>query len=733
MPRRERLVERLNAALHTLFDRHGDLYLLGEDIADPYGGAFKVTKGLSTRHPDRVLTTPISENAIVGAANGLALCGNRVIAEIMFGDFIALGFDQILNFATKSVSMYGDRKEMRLVVRCPVGGHRGYGPTHSQSLQKHFIGIPHLSLYELSAFHHPETLLEEAFDRGEPAIVFEPKALYAQRVHQGGAIDDVLAYRHLDGSGQWVHVYPAAEARDQESPELVVVAAGGTAGMTLDAARALISEDGVRVHVLVPAQLYPVALDPVLGILGGAAAICVAEESTAGGTWGTEVARHIHERLWGALKRPVTLLNSRDSVIPTAPHLERQVLLQSQDIIDALRSLAAAGAGRDPSPSASDGPTTAEAASGTGPDVAGRREITVPKLNNNDTDYVLVSWLVADGQAVETDQPIVEVETSKAIEELPALASGVLRHALAENAECGPGDVIGFLDGADDTLALSAAVPVTKAAPPAVPATTAEPDTMPDLGRTDPSLQPLSRSQKLVSQVVTASRREVPDAFVLRKMRLNAVDALQQELEQREDEPVELLELVVKLVGDLREEFPLCFSSFAGPGYVRPSSSSDVGVTFDAGNGLFIPVVREADARSVSEIADDLADFRMRAFRGTFTEHHLRDPSIGLSWNHDPDVVMVEPVIPPGVSCAVSVGGALEEVRIDESGRPVRDRVVHIGLAHDHRVVNGREAVAFLATLAAGLEGIQGLEQLVKCGQSAHSTNMSQEAQGEQR
>ena len=172
-----RISQNLNQALYDLLSDDPDLYVLGEDIADPYGGAFKVTRGLTTRFPDRVLTTPLSEGSLVGIAAGLALGGQRAIVEMMFGNFVALAFDQIVNFASKSVSMYGRRVSMPVVVRCPVGGGRGYGPTHSQSLQKHFVGVPGLSLYEMSPFHN-RPLLREVLARGEPAMFFEDKALY---------------------------------------------------------------------------------------------------------------------------------------------------------------------------------------------------------------------------------------------------------------------------------------------------------------------------------------------------------------------------------------------------------------------------------------------------------------------------------------------------------------------------------------------------------------------------
>ncbi|NJN37352.1 MAG: alpha-ketoacid dehydrogenase subunit beta, partial [Nitrospiraceae bacterium] len=114
---------------------------------------------------------------IVGIAGGLALQGDKPIAELMFGDFIALAFDQILNFASKSVTMYGQTVPLHLLVRCPVGGRRGYGPTHSQCVQKHFLGIPNLELYESSPLHDHVPLLPRLLALGRPAILFEDKSI----------------------------------------------------------------------------------------------------------------------------------------------------------------------------------------------------------------------------------------------------------------------------------------------------------------------------------------------------------------------------------------------------------------------------------------------------------------------------------------------------------------------------------------------------------------------------
>jgi pyruvate dehydrogenase E1 component beta subunit len=335
--RAERVLDNLNSALHKLFADDPGLYLLGEDIADPYGGAFKVTAGLSTDYPDRVLSTPISENGIVGVANGLALCGNRAIVEIMFGDFAALCFDQILNVSAKSVSMYGQRKAMGVVVRCPVGGNRGYGPTHSQSLHKHFIGIPDLVLCELSALHDNLEVLPRMLADGRPALFFENKTVYSEPFLRPGPVDDVFQAELIDEGRLWARL-----ASEGSSGQCLFIASGGTLARAREAARLLLLEDEIDVTIVTPSQLYPFPAAPIGPDVARAEHVFVIEESAPGGTWGDEVARCLYQRYWGQVRRPVETIACRDGVIPAARHLERQVVLQAEDIVNLVRGRVAA-------------------------------------------------------------------------------------------------------------------------------------------------------------------------------------------------------------------------------------------------------------------------------------------------------------------------------------------------------------------------------------------------------
>jgi pyruvate/2-oxoglutarate/acetoin dehydrogenase E1 component len=331
---RERVVENLNRALHALFAADERVHLLGEDVLDPYGGAFKATRGLSGAYPDRVLGTPISEGALMGVANGLALRGDTVIVEAMFADFAGLMFDQVLNMTAKSVSMYGARLPMRVLLRLPVGARRGYGPTHSQSPQKHFLGIPHLSVLELSAYRDALPVLRAALASGEPCVLVEDKALYAQRMVPAGRVDDVFTVEHLHG--------PLGGARltmtgDPDELDCLLVAPGGVADRAVAAARQLLLRDDLVSQVVVPTLLHPFDVEPLVPAIEAASLVCVVEEGVAGGTWGADLAQAIYQRCWGSLRRPVVLVSSAGAVIPAAPHLERAVVVSEDTVLDAVR------------------------------------------------------------------------------------------------------------------------------------------------------------------------------------------------------------------------------------------------------------------------------------------------------------------------------------------------------------------------------------------------------------
>ncbi|MCZ7474839.1 MULTISPECIES: 2-oxo acid dehydrogenase subunit E2 [unclassified Micromonospora] len=685
MTRAERVSRNLNRALHALFAADERAWLLGEDVADPYGGAFKVTQGLSTAYPDRVLSTPLSENGITGVAGGLALCGDTVIVEIMFGDFAGLAFDPILNLITKSVAMYGERTPMRVVIRCPVGGGRGYGATHSQSPQKHFIGIPHLALYELSPLHDAADVLAAALRRDEPAMLFEDKILYTRRRYVDGRVDDRLAFELRGADGNWARVHDP----DATGAPTLVIAPGGVADRAIAAATRA-AERGRPVEVLVPARLYPVDVDGLRDLLDGAHGVIVAEESTAGGTWGSEVAARLHAEAWPLLRGPVELVSSADRVIPSAPHLEQAVLLGTDAILDRIMRLPA------PRTAAGDrgGRTVAGPAAPAG--VSPGVPVDVPRLNPNDDSYVLLEWLVADGATVEAGEPVAAVETSKAIEELAATQAGVLRQDVAAGADCAPGTPIG-------RILPEPAVPAP-VEPPGAPAA-AYPEPVEAVGtRTVPPGRPLPPAQRRIADVVSTSHREIPVAFTAVRVDVTAALAYARRAADETGASVGLTEVVIAAVAALHERFSGLYARLTGDGLVVDAEAPSIGLTVDVGTGLFLPVIRDAAGLDLGDLADAVVALRMKALRGRLREEDMAGMNFLVALNDTPGVTVARPVVPPGVTCALSVPDVHREVVLDGDGG-VRERTVaDLGLAYDHRLVNGAQAGAYLAALAEVLQ-----------------------------
>lgn len=174
----ETLIKQIRFALEKTLSQKENSLILGEDISDPYGGAFKATLGLSTKYPDRVISTPISEAVLVGISGGLSMGGRLPILEIMFGDFVTLCFDQLVNHVSKYASMYPGIFKESIIIRMPMGGYRGYGATHSQTLEKYLVGIPGVFVVAVNLLIDIERLYEWAIWIKKPIIFIENKSDY---------------------------------------------------------------------------------------------------------------------------------------------------------------------------------------------------------------------------------------------------------------------------------------------------------------------------------------------------------------------------------------------------------------------------------------------------------------------------------------------------------------------------------------------------------------------------
>lgn len=321
------VLQSLNEALRSCLTESERVILLGEDILDPYGGAFKVTQGLSSAFPERVVTTPVSEAGIVGVGIGMALRGMRPVVEIMFGDFIALAADQLINHAAKLRWMSADRVRVPLVVRTPMGGRRGYGPTHSQTLEKHFLGVPGLRVLAISSLDDPGALLRRAIlDEDDPILLVEHKLLYSQEIQALPSDSDF----EVETDSQRFPSYRLRVAGAPD-PNLTVVAYGYAANLAAQAVRRLAYEKERFAELVVPTQLSPYEMNDVERSVSQTRRLLVVEEGTYTLGWGAEVVARLAETSEAQVR--VTRLAALDLPIPAAGPLEESVLPSVDDIV----------------------------------------------------------------------------------------------------------------------------------------------------------------------------------------------------------------------------------------------------------------------------------------------------------------------------------------------------------------------------------------------------------------
>jgi 2-oxoisovalerate dehydrogenase E1 component beta subunit len=315
-------VEALRDALAIEMARDERVFLLGEDIGT-YGGAFKVTDGLLDRFgAERVIDTPISEAAIVGAAVGAGYMGLRPVAEMQFIDFASCAFDMITNFAAKS--RYRCGLGVPIVVRGPCGGGVGGGPFHSVNPEAHYLNTPGLKIVEPSTAADAKGLLASAIRDDDPVIVLEHKYLY-RRIR-----DEVPEGEHL------VPIGKAAVRR--EGRDVTVITFGAMVHTALEAGGVL-AESGVEVEVLDLRTLAPLDRDAILASVARTSRALVLYEATRTGGIGGEIAAFLAEDAFEYLDAPIVRLASLDTPVPYSPPLEQAFMPTRDKVVEAVKRL----------------------------------------------------------------------------------------------------------------------------------------------------------------------------------------------------------------------------------------------------------------------------------------------------------------------------------------------------------------------------------------------------------
>jgi 2-oxoisovalerate dehydrogenase E1 component beta subunit len=317
-------LEAIRQGLWEEMERDNRVFILGEDVG-VYGGAFKVTAGFLDRFgPKRVIDTPISESAIVGASIGAAYMGMRPVAEMQFIDFISCAFDQITNFAAKSRYRWG--AGVPIVVRGPSGGNTHGGPFHSQNVESFFLNTPGLKIVQPSTAYDAKGLIKAAIRDEDPVLYFEHKYLY-RRIKEDLPAEDYT-----------VPIGKAALRR--AGSDLSIITYGAMVYTALEAAETL-AKDGVQTDVLDLRSLAPLDEEAILETASKTGRVIVLHEACLTGGAGGEIAARIAEKAFEFLDAPVMRVAAKDTPVPYSPPLEQFFLPQTEGVIQTARRMLA--------------------------------------------------------------------------------------------------------------------------------------------------------------------------------------------------------------------------------------------------------------------------------------------------------------------------------------------------------------------------------------------------------
>ncbi len=315
-------LEAIRLAMFEEMEKDPRVFVIGEDVAT-YGGAFRVTQGFLDRFGrERVIDTPISESAIVGASIGAALMGMRPIAEMQFIDFISCAFDMIVNYAAKSRYRWGGG--VPIVVRGPCGGGVHGGPFHSQNPEGYFMNVPGLKIVAPATALDAKGLMTAAIRDPDPVIYLEHKYLY-RRVKEDVPEGELVT--------------PIGKARiAREGRDLSILTYAAMLHIALEAAEAA-AKDGISVEVLDLRTLLPLDAEAILASASKTGKVIVLHEATRTGGPGGEIAALIAERAFESLDAPVMRVAPPDTPVPYAPTLEEFFLPNAEKVGKAIRAL----------------------------------------------------------------------------------------------------------------------------------------------------------------------------------------------------------------------------------------------------------------------------------------------------------------------------------------------------------------------------------------------------------
>ena len=330
------MAEALRDAMRIAMATDPTVFLLGEDIGVPggFGGGFTVTLGLSDEFGrDRVIDTPISEGAIVGAAVGAAMAGTRPVAEMQYGDFVFCAMDQVVNQAAKMHYMSNGQVRVPMVLRLPVGASQR-GAQHGQSSEAWFMHTPGLKVICPATPYDAKGLLLAAIRDDNPVVFLEHKLLYGGKGTRKESASIALGIEVPDGDYE---IPLGTVATVRRGADATVLANMLMVHRALAAAQELAS-GGIEIEVIDVRSLVPLDIDTIERSVRRSGRLVIVEEDHLTGGWGAEVAALVGERCFGDLRAPIRRVAGPDTPIPCAPSLERTFVPTIERIVETVRS-----------------------------------------------------------------------------------------------------------------------------------------------------------------------------------------------------------------------------------------------------------------------------------------------------------------------------------------------------------------------------------------------------------
>lgn len=331
----KRINELIYDSLKEEFSENINTIMLGEDIEYktkwtkyPYGGAFKISKDLSNNFKN-VMNTPISEAAIVGVGTGLAIGGMKPIVEIMFGDFLTLAFDQLINHACKFHQMFDRKVNIPLIIRTPMGGKRGYGPTHSQSIEKHFLGITDLSIIVLNQFVSPTEIYKNVFKLNNPTLVIENKILYTKYIQS--EIPKGFSLLKSNELFPTIKIVPSNKKAD-----ITIICYGEIVDEVISAMESAFFEEEIVCEIICQTIINPININPIITSLSATNKLITVEEGTNIASYSSEVVALLCEN--GVYLKSLARI-SNNFVIPSSHKAELELIPNSKIILKKIKEI----------------------------------------------------------------------------------------------------------------------------------------------------------------------------------------------------------------------------------------------------------------------------------------------------------------------------------------------------------------------------------------------------------